>query len=133
MFVRCGAVLVAVLALYADDAVSRQSASPVSGRDTYLAYCASCHGADGRGSGPVAPALKIPPADLTTLSTRNNGRFPELRVYGAIRGDVRVTSHGSAEMPVWGKVFRQAGGGDTAAVQMRVSNLVAYLKSIQSK
>ena len=133
MRVRCGTVLVAVLALYADDAVTRQSASPASGRDTFVAYCASCHGADGKGDGPVAPALKVPPSDLTTLSARNNGRFPELRVYGTIRGDVRVTSHGSAEMPVWGRVFRQAGGGDTAAAQMRISNLVAYLKSIQAK
>jgi len=30
----------------------------VEGVDLYRAYCASCHGKDGKGHGPVAPALK---------------------------------------------------------------------------
>ena len=107
--------------------------SPVSGRDMFVAYCASCHGRDGKGDGPVAAALKKPPADLTTLTARNGGKFPELRVYGAVRGDVRVTSHGTAEMPVWGHFFQRVGQGDSAEVQMRLANLVAYIRSIQAK
>jgi high-affinity iron transporter len=34
------------------------------GREVYQANCASCHGASGRGDGPVAPALSPRPADL---------------------------------------------------------------------
>jgi mono/diheme cytochrome c family protein len=114
-----------------DAAGASKAPSPVSGREMYTSYCASCHGRDGKGDGPAAPALKTPPADLTMLSAHNNGQFPEMRVYGAIRGDVKVTSHGSAEMPVWGQIFRKM--GDSAEAQMRVANLVSYLKSIQSK
>src|SRR4029434_5998453 len=48
----------------------------LTGRDSFDRYCAACHGADGRGAGPVASALKTRPADLTTLAERNSGSFP---------------------------------------------------------
>jgi cytochrome c553 len=38
--------------------------SSMYGRDLFEFYCASCHGRDGKGSGPVAPALKTPPPHL---------------------------------------------------------------------
>jgi putative copper export protein/mono/diheme cytochrome c family protein len=42
------------------------SANAISiGADLYPEHCASCHGADGRGDGPDAKGLPIPPADLT--------------------------------------------------------------------
>ncbi len=37
----------------------------VDGATLYPQHCASCHGADGRGDGPAAKGLRIPPADLT--------------------------------------------------------------------
>ena len=40
----------------------------LTGRDSFDRYCSACHGADGRGTGPVASALKTRPADLTTLA-----------------------------------------------------------------
>jgi mono/diheme cytochrome c family protein len=43
-----------------------------SGEKTFVRYCASCHGVGGTGNGPVAPALKPPPTDLTTISKRNH-------------------------------------------------------------
>ncbi|HZU26737.1 MAG TPA: c-type cytochrome [Bryobacteraceae bacterium] len=125
------ALLTAAVAIGALPATG--ATSPLSGRDMFVTYCASCHGTDAKGGGPVAAALKARPADLTTLSARNGGRFPETRVYGTIRGDVRVTSHGTSEMPVWGRVFEHVGQGDTAEVQMRISNLVAWIRSIQVK
>ena len=45
------------------------------GVDNFRNYCAPCHGRDGAGHGPVAPALKVAPADLTKLSAKNNGVF----------------------------------------------------------
>ena len=32
-----------------------------SGKQMYMSYCATCHGVDGKGNGPVAPALKKQP------------------------------------------------------------------------
>ena len=60
----------------------------------YQAYCAACHGADGKGDGPASAALKSRPSDLTNLAKRNGGKFPELKVFGAINGDLRVAAHG---------------------------------------
>ena len=39
----------------------------LAGRDLFEFYCATCHGRDGKGAGPVAGALKTRPADLTAL------------------------------------------------------------------
>ena len=38
-------------------ACGREAAVDLSGRDTYLRYCASCHGSEGRGDGPLAASL----------------------------------------------------------------------------
>ncbi len=35
------------------------------GEEIYQKQCASCHGIDGKGTGPLAQALSHPPADLT--------------------------------------------------------------------
>jgi mono/diheme cytochrome c family protein len=106
--------------------------SPSSGKDMFTTYCAVCHGTDAKGGGPAVAALKMPPPDLTTLSKRNSGKFPELRVFNTINGDLNVPAHGSKDMPVWGDVFRSM-ERDSAAQQMRVSNLTKYIESLQSK
>jgi mono/diheme cytochrome c family protein len=99
----------------------------------FRAYCASCHGAAGKGDGPVAPALKVPPADLTTLARRNGGRFPAVRVFQSVEGSAAFPAHGSREMPVWGAVFRQSSGSTEAQVKLRVRNLTNYIESMQVK
>ena len=38
------------------------------GRTIYLRNCASCHGTNAEGNGPVAQALKTPPTNLRLLS-----------------------------------------------------------------
>jgi mono/diheme cytochrome c family protein len=106
----------------------------VDGRDLFLMYCATCHGRTGTGGGPVAPALKTPPTDLTTLARRNGGVFPAMQVGVMLSGPRRATlpAHGSAEMPVWGPIFRALDPNDSQAA-VRVANLVAYVEAIQVK
>ena len=107
--------------------------SPASGQEMYTSYCAVCHGTDGRGGGPAAEALKVPPSDLTTLARKNGGKYPSDHVTSAIQGDLHLSVHGSKEMPVWGKVFWRMSQGHSSEVQLRVTNLNKYIESLQAK
>lgn len=113
--------------------ISMSPTSPASGQQMYDNYCAVCHGNSGKGDGPAASALKTVPTDLTALAVQNNGKFPELHVYAAIQGDRDLPAHGSKDMPVWGDVFQTMSRGSCAEVQMRISNLVQYIKGLQGK
>jgi mono/diheme cytochrome c family protein len=103
----------------------------VEGKDNFLAYCAVCHGIDGKGGGPAVPALKVPVPDLTTMAKRY-GKYDELAVQNQIRGASKLpAAHGSTDMPIWGPLFRSQGGDETAL--LRVRNLTTYLGSVQVK
>lgn len=106
--------------------------SAASGQEMFRTYCAACHGQDARGDGPAAAALKKAPSNLTELSAHNGGKFPDLKVLATIRGDSDMSAHGSKDMPVWGALFPSVSGSQ-AEVQLRLSNLTEYLKSIQAK
>jgi mono/diheme cytochrome c family protein len=103
----------------------------MEGVDTFKAYCAVCHGADAKGTGPAATALKKVPADLTTIAKRNGGKFSPTDVEATIMGQQALASHGSRDMPIWGPVF-QSLASDSSVMKLRVTNLVGYLKSIQT-
>ena len=107
--------------------------SPASGVEMYKSYCAVCHGVDGKGNGPAASALKVPPTDLTTLSTKNNGKYPSMRVASILRGEDTLAAHGTKDMPIWGNLFWNLSSGHEPEVQQRVSNLNKYLESLQKK
>lgn len=107
--------------------------APGSGPEMYKAYCAACHGQDGKGAGPAASALKTAPADLTLLSKKNGGKFPTLAVQGYIRGDSNPAAHGSREMPMWGDIFRSVSPQGSAVVEVRVRNLKDYIEGMQQK
>lgn len=72
------------------------------GRAEYLANCAGCHGADGRGHGRLGADLPIKPPDLTKLAKNNHGVFAAGAVYQLIDGRQAKRPHGSADMPIWG-------------------------------
>ena len=112
--------------------VAAPQISPSNGEENYKAYCAACHGATGKGDGPAAAALKLPPSDLTKLSANTGGKFPAMHVQTMIR-NAEGTAHGSKDMPVWGPVFRSISNGNQADVELRVNNLTKYLESIQTK
>jgi mono/diheme cytochrome c family protein len=107
--------------------------SAASGHDMFVNYCASCHGKEGKGNGPAASALNVPPADLTTLAKKNNGKYPALRVASVLNGQANLAAHGNKEMPVWGRVFWSMSGGHAAEVHQRVTNLNHYIESLQVK
>ena len=81
MFLRIIGLLVCVSAAmcYAQDQKPEVKHAPVpvtsarSGKEMFQAYCASCHGADAKGDGPAAAALKSKPANLTELAKNNGG------------------------------------------------------------
>ncbi len=107
--------------------------SPVSGKEMFVSYCASCHGKDAKGNGPAAASLKSLPADLTTLAKRNGGKYPADKVTTILRGQANLVPHGDQEMPVWGPVFWKMSGGHEEVVQQRIANLNKYLESLQVK
>ena len=57
---------------------------PPTGEELYVRHCASCHGATGKGDGPVAPSLTRPTPDLTVLA--REGRFDEANLMAIIDG-----------------------------------------------
>jgi len=77
------------------------------GREMYLKYCASCHGNEGKGDGPVSRDFKLKVPNLTLLRSKNKGTYPLDRVMSSIDGSRAVRGHGTRNMPVWGEVFRQ--------------------------
>ena len=104
-----------------------------SGQEMFVNYCAVCHGKDGKGNGPAAPALKMPATDLTTLAQKNGGKYPSLHVSSVIRGEGDLPAHGSKDMPVWGPLFWKMSQGHDAEVQQRIANLNQYIESLQAK
>lgn len=105
---------------------------PLEGAGIFRNYCASCHGVNGSGDGPVAPALKAKVPPLTTLARQNHGAFPTARVRRIIAGDENHAAHGSREMPIWGPVFHQI-ENDQDLGFVRLQNVTEYLISIQQK
>lgn len=112
--------------------VNARPTATLNGVDLFKEYCAVCHGNDARGSGPAADALKKRPADLTQLTRKNNGEFPELHVMNFIKGQDVVAAHGSRDMPIWGSIFSSMSSNQDL-VQVRTYALVKYLEELQAK
>lgn len=131
-----GLMLCGVTGIFAQSKqVTKESAeeeAPLAGPKMFRAYCAACHGKDGKGHGPAASALKHQPADLTTLAKRHGGKFPDVYVAEVLRNGVKDPAHGDAEMPVWGPLFRSL-DPDPVFLHVRISSVLIYLKSLQVK
>jgi mono/diheme cytochrome c family protein len=131
-----------VALLWAFEAVGAKGTSPVkeaqfpptyvpSGDNLYKHYCAACHGVDGKGGGPAASELKVPPPDLTTLTKRHGGKFPYKYISSILRFGPGVSAHGSSDMPTWGPIFNFMDKYNDRSVQKRIKNLTGYLASLQ--
>ena len=141
-------IMIAVVAMLSAFAVGQAAPAPstptvkhvpitrtpsTSGKEMFKSYCAVCHGLDGKGAGPAAPAMKTIPTDLTALAKKESGKYPAAHVAAVIRGQAATPSHGSQDMPVWGPLFSSIDQGHEAQVQQRVTNLVDYLETVQVK
>lgn len=136
----CFVPLVVIGALGLGRSVCAQ-VDPEGGRREFVSSCAVCHGVEATGDGPLRPFLIKPPPDLTTLAGRHGGTFPTRDVIEMIdgRSSVRIGSHGTREMPVWGQVYLESAQDEAArtklhpewSVRARIMALVDYLARLQ--
>lgn len=124
--------------LQREGAAAPGATASTTGRDLFMRYCASCHGAEATGDGPVASSLTTPPADLTTLAQRAGGRFDGSDVMSTIDGRRNIAAHGDREMPVWGVAFmsEHAAAGERQAEQISLlltKLLTDYVASLQEE
>lgn len=110
-----------------------QQSDPSSGKAMFTSYCAACHGPAGKGDGPAASELKAAPADLTQLAKNNNGKFPADHMRSILDFGTRAPAHGTSDMPVWGTLFRALDQNDQMKVNLRIQNLIDYVKTLQAK
>ena len=103
--------------------------------ELYRTNCSGCHGADGKGNGPAASSLKVPPTDLTQMARKHDGKFPANYLASTLKfgSGTAAGAHGSVDMPVWGPLFQSLDRFHDTSVQQRVSNLVGYVESIQAQ
>lgn len=102
-------------------------------------YCATCHGTDARGEGPLTEIMLEKPSDLRKLAANNPanaGEFPMLRVIHVIDGRTGLRAHGGS-MPTYGQVFmaetedEMEQMGAVLETRGRILSLAIYLESIQ--
>lgn len=134
--------MLAALSALALTTPSRASAQQTSeailggsdGGSIFRTYCASCHGQEAKGDGPLADNLRVRPPDLTLIAKSGKGEFDADEVHRIIDGRKPVKGHGGPDMPVWGDAFRQSRDGySEEAVKARIDAIVQHLKSIQAK
>lgn len=114
-------VLIA-LTLCAAPALAQHPSSPDRGLSLYSAYCAGCHGFEGRGDGPMAPGLQkdtgVRPIDLTDPAFQE--RLNDKLLARAIReGGV---THRTGFMPAWGLTLSEP----------QLDDLVAYIRELRN-
>jgi mono/diheme cytochrome c family protein len=127
--------MAAALLALAGSAATAQDYSGFTGAQLFARFCASCHGAQGRGDGPVASTLKVEVPDLTRLVKRQGDPFPVEQVRRIVDGREVIAAHGARRMPVWGYEFATATAsepeaGAEMAAQM-VGRIVDHLKTLQ--
>jgi mono/diheme cytochrome c family protein len=106
----------------------------VSGSYAYRTYCASCHGADGKGEGPLAESLRFHPPDLTLIAKRNGGAYPAERVHRIVDGRRPLPGHGGPDMPIWGDAFKNPETGfDDVKVKEKIRSVVDHLRTLQAR
>lgn len=131
---RAGALGAALLAVAAAAHAQSAPEAPNPGRDAFLQYCASCHGAQGDGKGPMAGELRQSPSDLRHLTKRFGSPLHTQRLLERIDGRRMARAHGSRDMPVWGEKLTRnipRGAGTEAQTRGTLLIIIDWLESIQ--
>ena len=126
-------VLVVAAFLWAHPVWSADYAA-MSGEDLYRRFCASCHGIEGRGDGPVSASLRVEVPDLTRTATRATGADQRDRIGRIIDGRYIIGAHGTRIMPVWGEDLARLEIGNPDAersAQTIIARLADYVLSLQ--
>ncbi len=109
--------------------------SPEVGAGLFADHCASCHGAEATGGGPLAVTMGIAAPDLTGLAAAAGG-FPLVRVVEVIEGRAPVPGHGTA-MPAFGPLMTgedavlDGPGGEPVRADLGILSLAAWLEGVQ--
>jgi mono/diheme cytochrome c family protein len=108
-----------------------------TGAQDFANYCASCHGAGGKGDGPAAAGLGKKPADLTQLAGPD-GKIPMTRVMSKIWGYTRAPD--GTLMPRFAPLLESdqmvlfdSGDGIPTPTPRRLVQLAEHLQTIQAK
>jgi len=132
----CGCGLSAV---NRDAAVNKEShffslvPTPTSGPEMYSAYCAGCHGKDGRGDGVSSRYCTVPPADLTQLSRDNHAVYPAGKVCRILRQGTGRRAQGTGYMPIWGPLLKRMNADPPGVTEVRIQNFAVYAETLQDK
>lgn len=115
------ALLQAFLVVFGITELAADPPPAYEGRRLYVSYCQLCHGVDGKGNGPLAKAMKITPADLTTTVRSRSDTILKKIISGT--GDQTITGRArhnviSDAMPEWKEIFDEA----------QIESLIAYLR-----
>jgi mono/diheme cytochrome c family protein len=106
----------------------------MSGKELYDRFCASCHGVEGRGDGPVASSLSVEVPDLTLVARRAGDLYPRERIVRIIDGQHIIGAHGSRTMPVWGEDLNRIELGNPnaeRATRIIIDRLADYVWLLQ--
>ena len=123
-------------ALFVAACAPEEMPQATEGRDLFMVNCAVCHGADGRGNGPMASEMDPAPSDLTLIAARNGGELPVAQVLSKIDGYAQGGITGPS-MPQFGELFRgdlvpfDTGDGILTPTPRKLVALVEYLETIQ--
>jgi len=82
----------------------------------------------------VEPFIAARAPDLTQISVRNDGKFPQERVFRTVDGQFDSPPPNSRHMPIWGYDLFTGEGDDEAAHQQVIDmehRIVRYVESIQ--
>lgn len=113
-----------------------QEAAQSDGAELFNELCAACHGVNGKGDGPAAPALSKRVPDLTRLTVQNARIFPTEWVRETIAGKNRPVAHGTVDMPIWGTAFAELRPDlkpyrREGFARQRIYNLMVHIERIQ--
>ncbi len=116
------------------NAASAADYAAMSGEELFQRFCAACHGAQGRGNGPVAASFRIEVPDLTQTGHRLQGKDVRDRIVRIIDGRYIIGAHGTRVMPVWGEELARLEIGNPDAErtsQVIIGRLADYVIGLQ--